>query len=111
MIGSEKVRAARKKQQLARLVEKKKGKGNDYAQYFAKLPKQIAKARVNEQITLAIVDLKEAIETLLIAEETGEDLLAAQEAAQVAELYLQKLRASKLVPTALVLTAAAGSTK
>ncbi len=109
MIGSEKVRAARKKQQQARLAAKKKSKGNDYAEYFAKLPKQMAKAQVNEKIRGAYMALKQAIETLLIAEETGEDLLGAQEAAQVAELYLQKLKASKLVPTAAVLTAAGGA--
>ncbi len=108
MVGSEKVRAARKKGQLARLEAKEKATGNEYAVWFAKLPKQVAKAAVNEQIHLAKQGLNDAAEALQIAEETGENLLAAQENAQVAALFVNKLEAAKQMPTTMRLTAAKG---
>ena len=110
MIGSKKVREARKASQIARIKVKSKSKGNDYADYFAMLPKQQLKAKVNEQIRAARQELRDASETLAIAEETGENLLNAQEAAQVAALYVNKLEASKLPATAATLTAAGGAT-
>jgi len=106
MIGSEKVRAARKKGQLDRLAAKKKSKGNSYANYFSNLPKQLLKAQVNNKISLARQDLKDAIENLQIAEETGENVLEVQETAQVAALYLEKLEASKKPISMASLTAA-----
>ena len=109
MIGSEKVREARKAGQEARLKAKKKGKGNDYADYFAALPKQQLKLQVNEKIQAARQELRDAIETLQIAEETGEDLLNAQEAAQVAALYVSKLVESKKLAPSAILTAASGA--
>lgn len=104
MIGSEKVREARKAGQVARLKAKKKGKGNDYAEFFADLPKQKLKQQVNEKIRAARQELRDAMETLAIAEETGEDLLNAQEAAQVAALFVNKLNESKLPAAAASLT-------
>ncbi len=107
MIGSKKIRAARKKAHLARLAAKKKGKG--YAEFFANQPQQLAKAQVNEKIHAARDELKDAAETLAMAEITGDGLLAAQESAHVARLYLDKLVASK-APGASMALSAVGST-
>lgn len=109
MIGSEKVRAARKKNQRERHAIKKKSKGDAYAKWFAAQPKQQLKAKVNEQIRVAKQALRDAIETLQVAEETGEDLLNAQENAQVARLYVDKLEASKRVGSVMSLTAVGGA--
>lgn len=109
MIGSEKVRAARKKGQLERHAIKKKSKGNEYAKWFAAQPKQQLKAKVNEQLRVARQGLRDAIETLQVAEETGEDILNAQENAHVARLYVEKLDASKRVGSAMSLTSAGGA--
>lgn len=109
MLGSARVRTARKAGQKARVKFKKTAKGNEYADYFANLPKQVAKAKIGEKIRTAKQDLKAALEDLAVAEETGEDLLAAQEAAQVARLFVQKLQQSQRPATAAVLTAAGGS--
>lgn len=110
MIGSEKVRKARKTGQLERVKAKKKGKGNDYADYFSALPKQQLKAQVNEKLRAARQELTDATENLAVAEETGIDLLAAQEAAQVATLFVSKLEATKLLTPSAVLTVAGGAT-
>lgn len=109
MIGSAKVRAARKKMQTERVAEKQDNP-EGYAEYFANLPKQVAKRKVNEQIHAARQDLKDAIEAVLIAEETGDDLLVAQEAAQVAALYVGKLEDSKKLSTTIALTAVGATT-
>lgn len=109
MLGSARVRAARKSGQKARVKFKKTAKGNEYAEYFANLPKQITKAKVGEKIREAKADLKDALEDLAVTEETGEDLLAAQEAAQVAKLFVQKLQQSVRPATAATLTDAGGS--
>lgn len=110
MIGSGKVRAARKTAQKARLAAKKKGKGNDYAEFFANQPQQLVKAQVNEQIHTARDELKDAIEALGIAEITGEGLFAAQETAHVSQLYLNKLIASKAPGVTMALTAVGAMT-
>ena len=110
MIGSEKVREARKAGQLERLKVKENSNGNDYAEYFAGLPKQQLKAQVNEKIRSARQELRDAAEDLAVAEETGEGLLAAQEAAQVAALYVNKIEESKLLTPSAVLSVAGGAT-
>ncbi len=110
MIGSPKVREARKVAQKARIAAKKKGKGNDYAKFFANQPQQLVKAQINEKIHAARDELKDAAEALQIAEITGDGLLAAQEAAQVANLYLSKLLASKAPGAAMALTAVGAMT-
>jgi len=102
MIGSPKVRAARKTAQKARLAAKKKGKG--YAEFFANQPQQLVKAQVNVTIHTAQTDLKDAVENLALAEISGEGLLNAQELAHIARLYLDKLLASKVPNTAMTLT-------
>ena len=102
MIGSAKVRAARKAAQKARLAAKKKGKG--YAEFFANQPQQLVKAQVNATIHAAEADLKDAVENLALAEISGEGLLNAQELAHIARLYLDKLLASKRPNTAMTLT-------
>ena len=81
-----------------------------YAEYFANLPKQVAKRKVNAQIAAAKQGLKDAIEAVLIAEETGEDLLVAQEAAQVAALYVGKLEDSKKLSPMIALTSVGEAT-
>ena len=110
MLGSEKVRKARKKGQLARLKFKKKAKGNEYAEYFAKLPKQVAKAKVTQRITDAKNELNDAIEALQIAQETGDGLLAAEEAVQIELLTIEQLRESLRYKAAMTLTAVGAST-
>jgi len=104
MIGSEKVRAARKEMQLARLKEKEENP-EGYAEYFANLPKQVAKAKVNETIRVARQELRDATEALLIAQETGEGLLRAEEALQVATMYVAKLEEAKKISPIISLTA------
>ena len=103
MIGSPRVRAARKTAQKARLAAKKKGNGY-YAEFFAKQPQQLVKAQVNATIHTAEADLKDAVESLALAEITGDGLLNAQELAHIARLYLDKLLASKAPNTAMILT-------
>lgn len=110
MIGSEKVRAARKKGQLERIKLKKKAKGNEYAEYFAALPKQVAKAKITALITDAKNELTDAIEALQIAEETGEGLLAAEESVQVAVLTIAKGEESLRYKGAMTLTVKGAST-
>lgn len=108
MIGSEKVRAARKKQQLNRVKRKDKAKGNEYAEFYAALPAQLVKAKANEQIRLDRQDVKDTLETLLIAEIDGEGLLSAQEKHTVAKLVLEKHEAAQRPNPQIVLTAAGG---
>ena len=93
MIGSEKVRAARKKAHLARLKAKegavKKGGAKKYGEFYASQPGQMAKAAVNEEIRLAKVAVKDAEESVLIAEVEG-GLKAAQENLTIKRLVVQK---------------------
>lgn len=110
MIGSKKVRVARKKGQLERVKLKKKAKGNEYAEYFAKLPKQIAKAKITAIITDAKNELTDALEALQIAQEIGEGLLAAEESVQVAVLTISKGEESLRYIPAMTLTATGFST-
>lgn len=110
MIGSEKVRAARKKGQLERIKLKKKAKGNEYAEYFAKLPKQVVKAKVTARITNAKHARADALEALQIAQEDGEGLLAAEEAFQIATLTIAKLEESLRYKASMTLTTVGAST-
>ena len=87
MRGSEAVRAARKKAQLARLA--KKGDKN-YPEFYANQPLQLVKARANEQIRLDRLEVARTYEVLQIAEITGDGLLEAQEKAAIARLVLEK---------------------
>ena len=109
MIQSDKVRAARKASQRDRIKAKEELEGQARAEWFAALPKQQAKAKVNEQIRAARQGLRDAIDALQIAEETGENLLAAQENAQVAQMFVGKLVASKVVGSTVSLTSAGGA--
>ena len=57
MIGSAKVRAARKDAQKARIAAKKKGKGNDYAEFFAAQPQQKLKAEINDKLEAELASI------------------------------------------------------
>ena len=103
MLGSAKVRAARKAAQKARL--KKKG-SKDYPEFYAKQPQQLVKAAAQAKIQIKKQELNEAIETLQVAEITGEGLLVAQEAAQIARLVVNKLEDAERPSTQIQLTAA-----
>lgn len=87
MITSQAVRDARKKAQLDRLSRKG---DEDYPRFYANQPKQLVKAKANEQIRLDKLSVKETAEALQISEITGEGLLSAQEKATVAQLVLRK---------------------
>ena len=100
MIGSEKVRAARKKAHLERLQAKSE---DNYAEFYANQPQQRIRAEANEQIRLAKLDLKAALEAVQIAEIEGKGLLACQEAHQIASLVLQKLEESNRPNARMVL--------
>ena len=108
MIVSQRVRDARKKQQLARLEAKKSNKKNSYAKYYATMPAQIVKAKEQEQISNAREDLKLALEDLQISEIDGENTLVVQEKAAVAALVLQKLEDAQKPNAQVVLTATGG---
>ncbi len=108
MIGSSKVRAARKKQQLERL-KRKKSKGNEYAEYYANMPMQLVKAKANEQIRTDHQEVKDTLEALLIAQIDGEGLLMAEEKHTVAKLVLEKHVAAERPTARMVLTAAGGA--
>lgn len=110
MQGSAKVRAARKTQQKARIAAKKKGKGNDYAEFFANQPQQKLKAEINDKVRTAREEFTNAMDDLSVAEITGEGLLAAQETAHVSGLFLNKLLDSKKPGGAMVLTAVGSAT-
>ncbi len=94
MIGSERVRAARKSQQLDRLAAKENDPEN-YAAYYANMPSQRVAREKNDQIRGARQDLRDAIEDLRVSEIDGVNLLGAQEAATVAALVVEKLIAAK----------------
>ncbi len=100
MIGSEKVRAARKKAHLKRLQAKTE---ENYPEFYANQPHQRIRAEVNERICLAKVDLKAALEAVQIAEIEGKGLLACQETYQVAGLVLMKLEESNRPNAKIVL--------
>ena len=108
MIVSQRVRDARKKQQLERLEAKKSNKKNSYAKYYTNMPAQIVKAKEQEQIRNAREDLKLAVEDLQIAEIDGENLLTIQEKAAVAALVLQKLEDAQKPNAQVILTASGG---
>jgi hypothetical protein len=109
MIGSEKVRAARKKQQLARLKAKgKKDAAETYPAYYAAMPAQKVKAAAAEQIRLDRQDVKDTAEALQIAEITGDGLLAAQEKHEVAKRVLAIHVAAEQPNAQMTLTAAGG---
>lgn len=89
---SEKLQAARKQAQKARL--KKKG-DDDYPEFYAKQPLQQVKAAENEEIRKARQDVGNAGENLKLAEVTGKGLKDAQEALPVARLVLYNLLEAK----------------
>jgi hypothetical protein len=92
MAISEKLQAARKQAQKARL--KKKGKPG-YAEFYASQPLQQVKAEENEAIRKAKSDQRNAIEDLKLAEVTGNGLKKAREQIQVTRLIVQQLVAQK----------------
>ncbi len=102
MKGSAKVRAVRKKAQLARLKRKEDA---DYPAYYAKMPQQKVKAAAAAEIRESRQALTAAIEALAIAEITGKGLLQAQEQATVARLVLEKLEAAQRPDARISLTA------
>ncbi len=90
MIGSARVRAARKLQQLDR-VAAKENDPKGYADYYANMPSNKIRREKSDQIRGAKQDLREAIENLQVAEINGVGILAAQEAAAIATLVVEKL--------------------
>lgn len=108
MIGTDKVRAARKAAQKERLEVKEKAKDNEYAEFYAALPIQLVKAKANEQISLDRQDVKDTFETMQIAEITGQGLLSAQEKYTIAKLVLEKHEAAQRPNAQIVLTAKGG---
>ena len=109
MIGSPKVRAARKKAQNDRLKAKaKKDAATSYPAYYAAMPAQKVKAAAAEQIRMDRQEVKDSAETLQIAEITGDGLLAAQEKHEVAKRVLAIHVAAEQPQAAMTLTAAGG---
>ena len=109
MAISAKLQAARKQNQKARL--KKKG-DDDYPEFYANQPLQQVKAAENEKIRKAREDVKNAVEDLALAEETGEGLKEAQEGLPVARMVLYNLQEAKRAKKhpGVRLTASAGDT-
>ncbi len=105
MIGSPRVRAARKSMQLDRLAAKENDPEN-YADYYANMPSQRVAREKSDQIRGAKQDLRDAIEDLRVAEIDGNNLLGAQEAATVASLVVEKLVAAAAPNSQFNLTAA-----
>jgi hypothetical protein len=106
MIGSEKVRSARKTAQKDRLAAKAKGKGNSYAEYYAAMPQQKVKAAAQAQIRSDREDVKDAAEKVQIAEIDGKNLLGLQERLIVARKVLQLHEAAERPNARISLTAA-----
>lgn len=107
MIGSPRVRAARKTQQLDRLAAKE----NDpegYVDYYANMPSNKVRSEKATQIRGARADLRTAVEDLQVAEIDGVGLLSAQEAATVATLVVEKLVAAARPTPHVHLTAVGG---
>ncbi len=92
MIASPRVRAARKEMQLKRLAAKEDDP-EGYPEFYANQPFELVKAARQEEVRVARTGLVEANEDLQIAEITGEGLAAAQEAAAIAALVVEKLTA------------------
>lgn len=108
MAISEKLQAARKQAQKARL--KKKG-DPDYPVFYASQPLQKVKAEENEAIRKAKEDHRNAIEDLKLAEVTGKGLKKAREQVGVTRLIVQQLVAQKAANKhpGVSLTAAGGA--
>jgi len=102
MIASAKVRAARKKAQEARLA--KKG-SKDYSTYYANQPTEKVRAQEEAKIRGARQVHEDAVESLAVAEITGEGLAKAQENVVVTQLVVEKLAAAKRIKSGVSLTA------
>ncbi len=93
MPHSQRVRDARKTEQLDRLAAKENDPTN-YAAYYANMPASKVRREKAEQIRGAKADLRDAIDDLNVAQIDGVNLLGAQEAATIATLVVEKLVAA-----------------
>jgi hypothetical protein len=107
---SSEARAARKDAQLARIAAKKK-KGIDYPDFYANQPLQLARAEMNQRITVARQAQRQAVKDLEIAQATGVNLEIAEAAVRNGALTLsglQTLKKARFKPSTTMALSAGG---
>lgn len=104
MIVSERVRSARKKQQLSRLKAKKGSALDTYPDYYAAMPSQKTRAKQQGVIKAARDAVNKTLEDLQVAQITGENLAKAEEDFEIAKRVLEKHESALATKTFVSLT-------